>query len=562
MPAAVSVQLGRCEHENLTSGKSENGRRERSGDMGERRQKGEGEEEGGRNASVDASSSSSLPREDPSVRGKTGEVGDGKVRFVLAIDEAETIADVTFRYASSWREVLQRRRQQLHAWWNQPGTRALLESPSKRRENERRERQPEGRADAHPRAETQPSLEGDGETSEGSRHGGGVQSASETEAQQGDTDEFIVFDEGPEGSQEPAGPAENVPKESGEAQPEESDPDEVERRLLLEREPLPTSKAGFSKHPKFVLASMLRPSEYLPPGTRPAAFFQGELVYLRRDVSSLKTERQWSREGRRLRAGVTPLRVVFRRNLASQGRQLGEPNSRRGGGSRSQWLNPILQQEGREEERRARREERGTGDGRSVDRVTLGLYGEWQTEGKPPPRVEDGRLPDNGHGNIEVGNLGPVPIGAVHISLADFRCSGCPSLSPAGKQATPLSAASLGGALVAAAAKCGVEFRPAVVAFERKTGSGLAAGSAGWIPVRDGVVVLEADEARVRAAWREEREKREAAWERRRRKKEEREREDGLRKWRVLCRALLFWKEREEDERREKGRSRPEGERV
>ncbi|PHJ15930.1 dna repair protein rad4 domain-containing protein [Cystoisospora suis] len=243
----------------------------------------------------------------------------------------------------------------------------------------------------------------------------------------------------------------------------------------------------------------------------------------------------------------------------------------------------------------------------------------------PIPRVENGRLPQNRYGNIEVGKLGPVPIGAVHISLTDFICSSSSSSSLSHDRQTSLSAssssrrdrsmsreanteggrkkpimtclseASLGRSLVTAAMNCGVEYKPAIVGFDlyddrredqtggggrrmmfgshrtssyssssfsspyiRRGGAGGGGGGSGWIVKRDGIVVLQEDEERVREAWAIERQKREVVCMKRREKKEMKEREDSIRKWRVLCRAILFWREREEEEDQKKEKQRIE----
>eukprot|EP00929_Paragymnodinium_shiwhaense_P108150 TRINITY_DN74473_c0_g1_i1.p1 TRINITY_DN74473_c0_g1~~TRINITY_DN74473_c0_g1_i1.p1 ORF type:complete len:719 (+),score=156.94 TRINITY_DN74473_c0_g1_i1:150-2159(+) len=141
------------------------------------------------------------------------------------------------------------------------------------------------------------------------------------------------------------------------------------------REPMPASRAGFKRHPTYMLESQLRVNEVLhPPGTKHVGLFQGkEPVYRRSDVAELKTQVQWRREGRLVRDDAAPVKVL------------------RGG---------------------------------SV--YASRLYGLWQTEVLPDAPEEldadpGGAIPGmNNYGNVELFDVGGLaarpPPGTVHIS--------------------------------------------------------------------------------------------------------------------------------------------------
>ncbi len=99
-------------------------------------------------------------------------------------------------------------------------------------------------------------------------------------------------------------------------------------------------------------------------------------------------------------------------------------------------------------------------------KLLQGLYSLDQTEWIIPPPIVDGRIPKNGYGNMDVYVPSMVPQGAVHIRLRSTKriCN-----------------------------KLGIDFAEAVTGFE--FGARMA------VPVVEGVVVAEENEALVREEW-------------------------------------------------------------
>jgi xeroderma pigmentosum group C-complementing protein len=83
------------------------------------------------------------------------------------------------------------------------------------------------------------------------------------------------------------------------------------------------------------------------------------------------------------------------------------------------------------------------------------MFGEWQTEEWTPPAAQNGRVPRNEHGNVEVPPFAKaLPVGTVHLRMAG---------------------------VVAVVRQLGIDFAPALVGFEMQGGR--------MLPKLDGVVV-------------------------------------------------------------------------
>ena len=74
------------------------------------------------------------------------------------------------------------------------------------------------------------------------------------------------------------------------------------RRFAIEHEEIPTSLVAFRGHPTFCVVQALNRSESVLPGARAVGLFKGADVYLRSDVRKLRSEQQWHRLGRTVRA--------------------------------------------------------------------------------------------------------------------------------------------------------------------------------------------------------------------------------------------------------------------
>ncbi|KAF8683011.1 Rad4 protein [Rhizoctonia solani] len=143
-------------------------------------------------------------------------------------------------------------------------------------------------------------------------------------------------------------------------------------------EGLPSSISAFKDHPIYALERHLRRDEAIHPRTE-IAHFRGEPVFPRRNVLSLKPAEGWMRQGRVLRSGMQPIKMVKARASTIR----------------------------KKRELEVRREDEGE--------VMVGMYAEWQTELYKSPPVIDGKIPTNDFGNIDLYVPTMLPEGAVHI---------------------------------------------------------------------------------------------------------------------------------------------------
>lgn len=196
---------------------------------------------------------------------------------------------------------------------------------------------------------------------------------------------------------------------------------------------------GYKSSAEFVLERHLRREEALGPGAQLVRYFttsKGEKetkepVYLRKDVVTCKTVESWHKEGRQVKEGEQPLKFVPMRAVTVTRKREMEEREREEGG-----------------------------------KVKQGLYSESQTEWIIPDPIQDGRIPRNMFGNIDIYVPTMVPKGAVHIPLR-------------------------GTARVCK--RLGVDFAEACTGFEF--------GKQRAVPVLTGVVVAKENEDLVLDAW-------------------------------------------------------------
>ncbi|CAO1625614.1 unnamed protein product [Parajaminaea phylloscopi] len=253
--------------------------------------------------------------------------------------------------------------------------------------------------------------------------------------------------------------------------PQRLERDAVEDAELEEaasKEPMPNSVGGFKDHPVYALERHLKRDEAIHPYNQ-IGTFQGMPVFNRKNVLSLRSARQWYNEGREVAEGQQALKWVKTRGYTI--------NSRRA-----------------EEQARAE----------GAEEPQEGLYARFQTQLYVPPPVEDGIVPKNHFGNIDLFVPTMLPEGAAHIPYN-------------------------GTAKVAK--KLGVNFAEAITGFEfRKHRS---------MPKLTGIVVPEEhEEAVLDAYWASQ----QAAAE----KEINRQQERALRHWRKLLNALRIAKRMKE----------------
>ncbi|KAG2106579.1 uncharacterized protein F5147DRAFT_700477 [Suillus discolor] len=152
-------------------------------------------------------------------------------------------------------------------------------------------------------------------------------------------------------------------------------------------EGMPTTLAGFKGHPLYVLSRHLKREEVIDPPVE-LGKFRGEPVYPRSSVISLKAAENWMRQGRVVREGCQPMKMVKQRAVTI---------------GRKREMELALE--------KARTDSHG-GDGQED---MQGLYARSQTELYKPQPVIDGKVPKNDFGNIDLYVPSMLPEGSIHI---------------------------------------------------------------------------------------------------------------------------------------------------
>ncbi|KAI7090702.1 Rad4-domain-containing protein [Hortaea werneckii] len=194
----------------------------------------------------------------------------------------------------------------------------------------------------------------------------------------------------------------------------------------------------------FVLEQHLRREEAIKPDAKPVKMFtQGKgdkakehPVFKRDDVLACKTVESWHKEGRALKEGEQPMKLVPMRAVTLVRKREMEDAQRETG-----------------------------------EKLKQGLYSWDQTDWIIPPPIENGVIPKNAFGNMDVYVPTMVPRGAIHLPLK-------------------------GSAKLCR--KLGIDYAEACTGFEF--------GKQRAVPVLTGVVVAKENEGMVRDAWRAEQE--------------------------------------------------------
>jgi xeroderma pigmentosum group C-complementing protein len=179
---------------------------------------------------------------------------------------------------------------------------------------------------------------------------------------------------------------------------------------LEANEKLPTSLSGFKNHPLFALERHLNANQAIYPKEKlhSVGVFKDELVFPRKLVHTLYSAENWKRKGRMIPQLASPYKAVVSKGKKESVKQ---------------------------------------------------LYGEWQTvDWERPSLLDDGSIPTNEYGNIEIFHDLMIPLKCAHI-LGDDACKAAQSL--------------------------GIEFAKACVDFEHGRGRSF--------PLFNGIVVHEED---------------------------------------------------------------------
>lgn len=147
---------------------------------------------------------------------------------------------------------------------------------------------------------------------------------------------------------------------------------------------------GYKTSVEHVLERFLRREEVLRPGAQPVKNFttgkgdkaKDEPVFLRKDVIICRTGESWHKEGRQVKNGEHPVKMVPVRAVTLARKREVEEAERDGG-----------------------------------EKMKQGMYSKDQTEYIIPPPIENSVIPKNAYGNIDCFVPSMVPKGAVHIPL-------------------------------------------------------------------------------------------------------------------------------------------------
>ncbi|EPX71867.1 DNA repair protein Rhp42 [Schizosaccharomyces octosporus yFS286] len=164
----------------------------------------------------------------------------------------------------------------------------------------------------------------------------------------------------------------------------------LEDRELEQKVPVRELKsiADYKNHPDFVLKRHLKREEVIPDNAQPVnkVVFGSkknpiqEEVYRREDVLTCKSPENYHKEGRVIKPGEQPRKMVKARAVTITRKREHESK--------------VIE---------------------SKEPVMQGLYSSDQTELYIPPPIEDGKIPKNGYGNIDCFVESMVPRGAVHL---------------------------------------------------------------------------------------------------------------------------------------------------
>ncbi|KAL7058084.1 hypothetical protein AAHC03_016598 [Spirometra sp. Aus1] len=173
-------------------------------------------------------------------------------------------------------------------------------------------------------------------------------------------------------------------------EPEVRDAVDAERiQSCLRQLPLPRRVSDLKNHPLYVLKRHLLKFEVIHPPDAPVVGFLkvgksdalGEPIFSREYLYLCHTREAWLKEAKVVRIGEKPAKVV--KALMSMKRKLlcdagGPP-------------------------------------------PTVELFGPWQVEDYVPPVAQNGVVPRNEHGNVELFKPSMLPIGCVHICLSGIQ---------------------------------------------------------------------------------------------------------------------------------------------
>lgn len=163
---------------------------------------------------------------------------------------------------------------------------------------------------------------------------------------------------------------------------------------LVDSEPLPATKAGFQGHGRYMLERQLRKYEvFYPPDAGIVGEFRGENVRLRSAVRPVKSKEAWyTQYGRIIKDEEAPIKVVKLPKKPERGMKK----------KMSEWERDLL--------------EATAASKTAKEYIDQPLWGEWQTIPYQPAVAENGIVPRNRFGNVDLYLPSMLPIGCVWIN--------------------------------------------------------------------------------------------------------------------------------------------------
>uniref|UniRef100_A0A3Q0KD76 Putative dna repair protein xp-C / rad4 n=1 Tax=Schistosoma mansoni TaxID=6183 RepID=A0A3Q0KD76_SCHMA len=163
-------------------------------------------------------------------------------------------------------------------------------------------------------------------------------------------------------------------------QRDSKDKDSIQEKLLSE--PLPKRMQDFKNHPLYVLQRHLLKFQVIyPPDSIPLGYFRNEPVYSRDCLHLCHTRESWLKEAMTVRLHEKPAKVVK---------------------ARLSMKRKLLQ-------------------GSDSTPPTVEIFGPWQVEPYAPPKAENGIVPRNAHGNVDLFKPCMLPIGCAHLCLSGIQ---------------------------------------------------------------------------------------------------------------------------------------------
>ncbi|KAJ6222512.1 hypothetical protein RDWZM_001057 [Blomia tropicalis] len=206
------------------------------------------------------------------------------------------------------------------------------------------------------------------------------------------------------------------------------DADRKEFDEIMSRVELPKRLSEYKNHPLFVLErDILKFQAIYPSNAPPLGFYRDQPVYARECVHVLKSRETWNRCARTVKLNETAYKIVPSKFKLDKSSRI--PGTK----------------------------------------LSLELFGEWQTEPYDPPEAKNGIVPRSAYGNVDLFHECMLPKGTVHLRLPG---------------------------LAKIAAKLNIDCAPAVVGFDIKNRMN--------IPATDGFIVCSEYESILTEAWEEE----------------------------------------------------------